>query len=344
MLRALLPVLCLGLFGAVGLIHPASSQELRIASMYKPGSDARDRATRIFMEEVQLRAPELKFTIVGVETLGAGPAEQFAGLVAGRTELAVFPLAYGAEKVPELALPGLPGLVPGVDAAQKLKGSDMHRKLQAVAEKAGFRILSWWWVIGGFVSIDRQILGPDTVKDLKIKGDDRQFEAMLKSAGALPQNVAMTASNGAMKAGTLQALATSYESLMSNQLYDAAKFATVGGWTIWNSFSPLMMSKAAWDKLSPAQKELFEAAADVADAYFDASQRDAERRVVTRFDVAGAKVKSLTPDEWEDWVVLAQKTTWLDYLKVSPASADLLRSTLLKIMEDDREPSKGDGK
>jgi len=33
-------------------------------------------------------------------------------------------------------------------------------------------IVAWWWVPGGFVTRNREIAGPDTVKGLRLRGGD----------------------------------------------------------------------------------------------------------------------------------------------------------------------------
>ena len=46
-------------------------------------------------------------------------------------------------------------------------------------------------------------------------------------------------------------------------------------------FSPLVMSQATWKKLTPEQQTAVEEAAAIADSYYEAAQRDVERRLVT---------------------------------------------------------------
>lgn len=54
------------LLAALGLLLSASgafARELTISHQWPEGTDARDRAARLFAQEVQLRAPELTFRI-----------------------------------------------------------------------------------------------------------------------------------------------------------------------------------------------------------------------------------------------------------------------------------------
>jgi len=75
------------------------------------------------------------------------------------------------------------------------------------------------------------------------------------------------------------------------RIYEQTKFATVGGdYTLWWLLQPLVMSKAAWDKLTPAQKKIFEEAANKSDEFFAAGQREAVKRMEEAYVKAGAKV------------------------------------------------------
>ena len=123
---------------------PAAAQELRISHQFHETGDARGRASRIFAEELSLRAPEIKTKIFPQLGLGLTRDEQLDALQAGKLDFAVLPLVFGVKKVPEFSLALLPGLIPSLATARALKGSAVHDKLQAVAAKNGLRIVTWW--------------------------------------------------------------------------------------------------------------------------------------------------------------------------------------------------------
>ena len=51
--------------------------------------------------------------------------------------------------------------MPDLDAARDLKGSPMHTALQALAQAQGIRLLTWWWVPGGFFNTSNSICSSD---------------------------------------------------------------------------------------------------------------------------------------------------------------------------------------
>src|SRR5262249_27657790 len=149
--------------------------------------------------------------------------EQFEVLQSGRLEMSVFPLPYAVKKAPEFSLAVLPGLFPSVDSARLLKGSKISDQLQSVANNHGVHILAWWWVPGGFVTRNREIAGPETVKGLRLRGGDPLFDFMLSKAGATPVELTSDEIYAAMQSGKLDGALTSYETFVSTKIYEHAK-------------------------------------------------------------------------------------------------------------------------
>ncbi len=109
------------------------------------------------------------------------------------------------------------------------------------------------------------------------------------------------------------------------RIYEQTKFATVGGdYTLWWLMQPLVMSKAAWDKLTPAQKKIFQEAADKSDEFFAAGQREAVKHMIDAYTKAGAKVRALTKPEFDAWIALAKTTSWPEFTAKSADAKQLL--------------------
>ena len=182
----------------------ALAKELKISHQWAAEIDARDRAARIFVREVQSRLPEMSFQIYPQLALKLKAEEQFDALQSAKIEMSVYPLPYAVKKIPEFSLAVLPGLFPSVDAARALKNSK-------VSNANGVHILAWWWVPGGFVTRNREIGGPETVKGLRLRGGDPLFDLMLSRAGATPVDLTSNELYAAMQAGKLDGALTSYE-------------------------------------------------------------------------------------------------------------------------------------
>ena len=104
----------------------AFGQELRISHQWAEGTDGRDRAARVFVQEAESRARGLTFRIYPKSSLNIKPDGLLSALRNNTLEMAVYPLTYAVAQAPEFSLAGLPGLVPNLDAARALKGSEIH--------------------------------------------------------------------------------------------------------------------------------------------------------------------------------------------------------------------------
>lgn len=267
----------------LAMLDSALAKEFKISHQWPAEIDARDRAARIFVKEIQARLPGMSFQIYPELALKMKAEEQFDALRSGRLEMSVYPLPYAVKKVPEFSLAVLPGLFPSVDAVRKLKGSKVFDQLQAVANNSGVHIVAWWWVPGGFVTRNREIAGPETVKGLRLRGGDPLFDLMLKKAGAIPVELTSNQLYAAMQAGTLDGALTSYETFVSTKMYEHAKHFTAGSPGIWMFATPLLISKSVWDTLSETERQGFEAAAQISEDYFAVTQVEAEKKFIETF-------------------------------------------------------------
>ena len=313
------------LFAAAAIATPLGAQEIKISHQWKANTDARDKATRIFVEEVNKKDKNLKFRIYPGSSLNIKPVAQLDALQSGQLEMAVFPMSYAVGKIPEMSITIMPGTITSYDHAMRLKGTAFHKKLQELSEKNGIHIVTWWWTPGGFASKVKLIGGPETVKGEKMRAADPTFESMLKAAGASVINIPSTEIYPSLQSGVLTSTLTSAETFVSMRIYEQTKYATVGGeYTLWWLLQPLVMSKAAWDKLTPEQKKIFQEAADKSDAWFKDAQAKAVTNMEAVYKKAGAEVKALTKPEFDAWIDLAKKTAWPEFQAKSADAKELL--------------------
>jgi len=313
------------LLAAMVLSVPTLHAETLKLTHQWPQGDSRDSGARLFAQEVAKHDPSFKIRIYPGASLISNPIKQIDALADGSIDLSVFPLVYGVGKAPEFSITILPGVMSSVADAMRFKNTDYEKLLQAVAEKQGFHILTWWWMEGGIANRVRPITTPDSVKGLKFRGADRTIDAMLKNAGASVFSMPSTELYNALQTGVLDGLMTSYDTFISVRLYEQTKYATLGGkYTMFVVFEPLVISTKAWNKLTPAQKKIFNDAADATQASFNADQEKIKAEVVKKFEAAHVKVQAMTEAENKSWVTLAKKTAWPEYARTSPEAKKLL--------------------
>ncbi len=317
---AALTACALGLSSASAL-----AQEIKISHQWKANSDARDKAARVFIQEVNKKDPNIKFRIYPSQSLGIKPVAQLDALQNGTLEMAIFPMSYAVGKAKEFSGVILPGTIPNLDMAMRLKTSSYYKRIQELSEKNGFRIITWWWTPGGFATKEKMITTPASVAGQKMRAADPTFESMLKAAGASVSAMASSEFYPALQSGVLTGGLTSAETFVSMRLYEQTKMATVpGDKTLWMLLQPLVMSKQHYDKLTPAQKAIFEEAAAKSDEYFLAEQRRAVDDMVQAYKKAGGQVHTLTSAEYDQWIELAKKTAYPEYAAISPAAKAIL--------------------
>jgi len=314
---------------AFGASAAANAQEIKISHQFKANADGRDLAARVFVEEVTRQDKNIKFRISPSSSLGIKPVAQFDALQNGTLEMAIFPMSYAAGKAKEFSAVILPGTIPNLDFAMRLKKSAYRQKLQELAHRNGVHIVTWWWTPGGFAAKDRDITDPKSVAGLKMRAADPTFESMLKAAGSSVVSMASSELYPALQSGVLNATLTSAETFVSMRLYEQTKHATVpGDYTLWMLMQPLVMSKQHWDKLTPAQQKIFEEAADKSDEYFLKLQREAGEKMAEAYRKAGGKVHQMTKAEFDEWLALAKETSWKEFAAISPEAKDLMDALL----------------
>ena len=322
-----------GLAGLLAVVAafstPVVAQEIKISHQWKANSDGRDLATRVFVKEVNAQDPNIKFRIYPASSLNIKPVAQLDALQNGTLEMAVFPMSYAVGKASEFSIVIMPGTVPTLEHAMKLRGTQFQAKFNELSEKHGIRVITWWWTPGAFATKDRQITGPRSVDGLKMRAADPTFESMLKAAGASVVSMPSTEIYPALQSGVLNGTLTSAETFVSMRLYEQTKHATVPSkYSLWMLLQPLVMSKQHYDKLSPQQRKTFEQAAAKSDEYFLKLQKEAVDKMEEAYNKSGAKVHEMTQSEYDQWVALAKETSWKEFSAKSPQSKELLELLL----------------
>lgn len=304
---------------------PAAAMDLKVSHQWPAHDDARDRAARLFFDEVRKEDDSFRFRVYPNRSLVKNPKAQIDELQKGTVEMSIYPLVYASGKIPEFAVTLMPAAVQGMEHAEALKGSRFHEILQEVAHDNGIHIVTWWWTPGAWASAAGPIAGPDSVDGLKMRGAGPYFETMLQAAGASVLSMPSSETYSAMQTGVLDAMLTSCESFQSYRIYEQSEHATVGGdRNLFVLIQPLVMAKSAWDQLTPEQKEIFERAAAKSDAFFNEQQRAACRNMEESFRENGNEVRVMTPEEFDDWAALARETAWPQFRENAERGAEIL--------------------
>lgn len=314
--------------GRLGRAAPMAT--LKISHQFPGGTadagDFRDRLCRKFAAAVEARTQgEISFQVYPASSL-VKPVPQFSQMSRGQLDMSLYPLAYAGGVIKELSISLMPCLVTSYEQGFAWRSAEIGRELVAAVENAGVRILTWVWQAGGIASRAGAIVNPPDVKGLKVRGGSREFDLMLKAAGGIISSVPSNEMKITMQTGALDAAITSATSLMSFQLEDITKNLTTGrGKSIWFMFEPLLISKAVFDKLTPAQQTVMIEVGESLVPFGLASAKADDQAIANVFMTKGAKIHDMNAESVERWRGIAVNTAWRDFAARTPDCARLLK-------------------
>ena len=271
------------------------AQTVLKASHQFPGGkgDARD-------EMVQIIAREAKAANVGLEVQvypGASlfkPNDQWNAMVNGQLDMSSFPLDYASGKIGAFSATLMPALVRNHDRATRLNDSPFMTEIKTKIDKAGVVALSDAWLAGAVASKKACIRKPEDIKGLKIRSAGPTFAAMWQQAGA------------------------SIVSVPSNEVYNA----------LWFMYEPVLMSKRSFNRLKKEQQDALMNAGKKAQDYFNKATKGLDDEMVNTFKKNNVEVVTLTPQEFEAWVKIAQESSYKQFGAEVPDGKKLIDEAL----------------
>jgi TRAP-type transport system periplasmic protein len=293
----------------------ASGQTVLKASHQFPGGkgDPRD-------EMVQIIAREARAANVGLEIQvypGASlfkPNDQWNALVNGQLDISSFPLDYASGKVGAFSATLMPGLVRNHDRAARLNGSEFMKEIKAKIDKAGVVILADAWLAGAVASKKTCIRKPEDIRGQKIRSAGPTFAAMWQQAGASIVNIPSNEVYNALQTGVAEGTDTSTGSFVSFRLYEQVKCITApGDNALWFMYEPVLMSKRSFNKLSKEQQDVLMKAGKKSEEYFNTESKKLDEQMVESFKKNNVEVVTLTPEEYEAWLKIAQESSYKQF-------------------------------
>ncbi|CAH0203406.1 Solute-binding protein Rfer_1840 [Massilia sp. Bi118] len=329
--RTTLGVLALSIGMAFGAA-PAWAQNttIKISHQFPGGTidkgDFRDRLVRMFAAEVEKRTKgSVKFEIYPGSSLMKTNA-QFSAMRKGALDMSLVPLSYAGGEVPETNIGLMPGLVTSYEQSAAWKNAAVGKELTRILADKGVVMVSWIWQAGGMASRGKPIVEPEDAKGMKIRGGSREMDLILKEAGAAVVTLPSNEIYAGMQTGAMDAALTSSTSLISFRLEEVSKALTTGrGKSYWFMLEPLMMSKAAFDRLSKEQQAVILQVGAEMEAFALKEAKEDDEDVAKVFAKAGAKTVDLSEATVKKWQDIARRTAWKDFAAKNANTAKLLQ-------------------
>jgi len=315
-LLALAPVVAgLLLCAALPVVQAADAKVIKISHQFPGGTidkgDFRDRLVRKFAAEVEKRTKgELKFEIYPGGSL-VKAKEQLDALSKGALDMTLYPLAYSGGKIPEVNITLMPALVSSYEQGYRWKNAPIGKELTGILEKNNVKIVTWLWQAGGVVSRDKAILVPNDVKGLKVRGAGKSMDELLKAAGGAITDVPSNETYSAMQSGVLDGVWTSSGSLISFRLNELAKHVTTArNKTFWFMFEPLLMAKATYDALTPAQQKIVMEVGASMEKFALQEAKEDDKELAAVYAKSGVAVHDMDEKAFSLWRKLAHESAW----------------------------------
>lgn len=301
-------------------LHSAWAQptNLKISHQFPGGSvaegDFRDRLCRMFAAQVERRTKgKLKFSIYPRSTLMKSEA-QIAALSKGQLDMSLVPLSYAGAELPEVNIGLMPGLVTSYEQGYAWKNAEIGQEFNRLLADRGIVILSWIWQAGGVASRGKPIVDPEDAAGMKVRGGSPEMDMILQEAGASVVSMPSNEIRGAMEKGLLDAAMTSSSSLISFRLDEVSKYVTTArGGAYWFMLEPLLISKAAFDRLPRDQQAILMSVGAELEAFARKSAQMDDAAVAALYQGKGGRSIDLTGETLRKWQDVARNTAWKNY-------------------------------
>jgi TRAP-type transport system periplasmic protein len=314
---------------AVATSAYAAPTTLRASHQFPGGrGDVRDEMVQIIAREAKAANVDLEVQVYPGASLFK-PNEQWNALVNGQLDISSFPLDYASGKQRAFGATLMPGLVRSHERAQRMNNSQFMKDIKAQIDKAGTIVLADAWLAGAIASKKACIRKPDDIKGLKVRSAGPTFASMWQAAGASIVSVPSNEVYNALQTGVADATDTSSGSFVSFRIYEQVKCLTApGDNALWFMYEPVLMSKKSFDRLNKKQQDVLLQAGKKSQQFFADKAKGLDDEMVKVFKDHNVEVVTLTPQEYDLWLKVAEKSSYAEFAKEVPNGKKLIDEAL----------------
>jgi TRAP-type C4-dicarboxylate transport system substrate-binding protein len=307
----------------------AAPTTLRASHQFPGGrGDVRDEMVQIVAREAKAANVELEIQVYPGASLFK-PNEQWNALVNGQLDISSFPLDYASGKVRSFGATLMPGLVRSHERAQRMNESPFMKDIKAQIDKAGVVVLADAWLAGAIASKKTCIRKPSDIQGQKVRSAGPTFAAMWQSAGASIVSIPSNEVYNALQTGVADATDTSSGSFVSFRIYEQVKCLTApGDNALWFMYEPVLMSKKTFNRLNKKQQDVLMQAGKKSQQFFAEKAKGLDDEMVKVFKDHKVEVITLSPQEYDEWVKVAQKSSYAEFAKEVPNGKKLIDEAL----------------
>jgi TRAP-type C4-dicarboxylate transport system substrate-binding protein len=323
------PILLACALAALSSAAIAAPTTLRASHQFPGGrGDVRDEMVQIIARDAKAANVELEVQVYPGASLFK-PNDQWNALVNGQLDISSFPLDYASGKMRAFGATLMPGLVRSHERAQRMNSSPFMKEIKAQIDKAGVVVLADAWLAGAIASKKGCIRKPDDIKGLKVRSAGPTFASMWQAAGASIVSVPSNEVYNALQTGVADATDTSSGSFVSFRIYEQVKCVTApGDNALWFMYEPVLMSKKTFSRLNKKQQDVLMQAGRKSQEFFAKEARGLDEEMVKVFKQHNVEVVTLTPAEYDQWLKVAEKSSYAEFAKEVPNGKKLIDEAL----------------
>lgn len=325
-------VAALAALAAPGLIGRAQAapRVLKISHQFPASSgetgDFRDRICHRFADLVTQRTNgSLEFQIYPNASLMKTFA-QISGLRKGALDMGLVPLTYAGGEIHEMNITFMPAVVTSYAQGYAWRTHPVGKALVQQLDDKGIVLLSWMWQSGGMASRTRPLIQPSDAKGMKIRGGSREMDEMFTAAGASVSTMPSNEVYVGMQTGVMDAACTSSSSFLSFKLQETCKYLTTPGErSFFFILEPIMISKAIWTTLSPAEQEAMLAVGEEMIPFNVAGAKADDLEMAKVYAAAGIDVTPMSNGAVDAWQQVARSSAWKIYGEKTKLAGQMLK-------------------
>ncbi len=316
---------------------PAAGQSppvvLKIGHQFPASSgnegDFRDRMCHRFAAEIERRSGGTLKGEVFPQNKLVKPEAQLEGLQKGTMDVCLFPLNNAFDKLPELNVMLLPGVIKSYAQGLRWKTEPIGRDVTALLDRNGVVILTWVWQAAGVVSLERPVVLPEDLRDQRVRGAAKSVDAVLSGAGGKVVSMPSSEIPKAFRERRVDVAITSATSLVAFKLQDFCRAVTTArGRALFYFPEPIVISKTTFSALSAEQRRIvLEVGAELEKFALESAKADDEMLAQTYLQ-ANALVSDMDDEQWAKWQQLARAVAWREYERTVPGGAEWLKKAL----------------
>ena len=308
----------------------AAPRVLKISHQFPASSgetgDFRDRICHRFADLVTQRTNgSLEFQIYPNASLMKTFA-QISGLRKGALDMGLVPLTYAGGEIHEMNITFMPAVVTTYAQGYAWRTHPIGKALVQQLDDKGIVLLSWMWQSGGMASRTHKLIEPADAKGMKIRGGSREMDEMFTAAGASVSTMPSNEVYVGMQTGVMDAACTSSSSFLSFKLQETCKYLTTPGErSFFFILEPIMISKAIWTTLSPAEQEAMLAVGEELIPFNLAGAKSDDAEMAKVFAAAGIEVTPMPNGAVDAWQQVARSSAWKIYGEKTKLAAEMLK-------------------